>query len=148
MSNTERPLSQQLMSTFHHLSHRVGRKQRSARGIELMRGQGRLLRSLEQEDGIPQQELAERVRIRPASASELISKMEQKGHIERKVDQEDRRQYLVYITEEGRAVAQQTREARAQTSEEIFSVLEPQEQQELLRLLHKVGQGMSEDDEE
>lgn len=143
----KQPSTEHLLHQLHHLSRRIHRRQKSARGIDLLRGQGRLLRALEQHDGKSQQELAEEIRIRPASLSELIIKMEQSGYVRREVDQADRRRYRIYITEQGREVAEQTRKARIEVSEEVFSVLDEKEQAQLAKLLQKVLDNLERSDD-
>lgn len=124
-----------LLFKFHLATKMIHNKQHDSRGMDLQRGQGRLLRSLLREDGISQKELAEKVNINPSSLSELIVKLEEKEHIVRKKDEKDKRIYNIYITDKGRELASFIVKAREDTSREIFQVLNENDQKELLRIL-------------
>ena len=83
------------------------RRQRAPAQLEeigLYGGQQWVLRALWQEDGITQTELAERVCVRPSTATRGLRRMEKAGLIERRPDPTDHRVSRVYITGAGRAL--------------------------------------------
>lgn len=127
-----------LLFKFHLSTKMIHRKQHDARGMDLQMGQGRLLRSLAKEDGLSQKELAKVVNINPSSMSELLGKLEEKGHVIKKRDDKDKRSYNIYITDEGRQVAKSIIKAREDTSREIFGVLSEDDRYELLRILDQL----------
>lgn len=101
-------------------------------------GQGRLLAFLLEKDGISQKELSELLRIAPASVSELINKLENGGYIEKKQNETDKRITNIFLTEGGRFFAQKMEEGRVQIAKDIFSVLNEDEQKQLLSLIQKL----------
>ena len=86
-----------------------------------------------------QRELTERLGIRPASAGELVGKLERAGLVERTPCQTDRRTADVRLTEAGLA-RRKERAALEQERGELFTALSEQEKQTLLALLEKLHQ--------
>lgn len=104
------------------------------------RGQGRILRTLNERGEMPQKELQELLGIQAGSMSEIAAKLEGKGFIARSRSTEDRRKVSLFITEQGRAqVAQTDEEHILRRRAELFSVLTPDEQNTLERLLDKLS---------
>ena len=85
------------------------------------------------------QDLTERLGIRPASASEVIAKLESAGCIVRTPSTSDRRTAEITLTELGKARASEARAQRARRHEEMFSCLTDEEKAALLGLLTKVN---------
>lgn len=99
--------------------------------------QEKLLQILNDQGGrADQRELQERMRIRPASASELLAKLEEKGLVERRKDEEDRRRVQVMLTEEGLRKAHE--EGSPEENGELFQGLTDEEQKVLKDLLLKL----------
>lgn len=99
--------------------------------------QEKLLQILNDQGGrADQRELQERMRIRPASASELLAKLEEKGLVERRKDEEDRRRVQVMLTEEGLRKAHE--EGIPEENGELFQGLTDEEQKALKDLLLKL----------
>ena len=71
-------------------------------------GSGRILDFLDESVGVSQQQLADTLCLRPQSVSEGICRLEQLGWILKKQSDSDRRQFLIFITEEGKLVAYNT----------------------------------------
>ncbi len=108
-------------------------------GHMLHSGQNYLLMLVSRYDGAMQQDLAEKMDIRPSSMTELLVKLEQAGFIMRKKDDKDQRVMRVFITEEGKQnVKQVGMEAEGWWSD-LFSCLTGEEQDLLLELLQKVS---------
>lgn len=94
-----------------------------------------------EDDGAPGMKLrdiAERLRIAPRSATEVIDGLEERDLARRVPHPRDRRATLVIITEAGQQLYDALRTERAQASEEFFSVLNAEDRQELSRLLNKL----------
>ncbi|MBR4236473.1 MAG: MarR family transcriptional regulator [Clostridia bacterium] len=66
------------------------------------RSQERALTQISLREGITQRELMERLGIQPSSASELLSKLENGGMIERRTNEDDKRQVNLYLKDSGR----------------------------------------------
>lgn len=60
------------------------------------------LNRLWEQDGIPQKELAARIFKDQPTTARILKKMESKGLVTRQVDPDDRRVYLVFLTDKGR----------------------------------------------
>ncbi|MDO4565719.1 MAG: MarR family transcriptional regulator [Oscillospiraceae bacterium] len=101
-------------------------------------GRDRLLALLAEEDGIAQRELLERADIRPSSLSEALDKLQKEGLIERRENSDDRRESLVFLTEDGRALAVRMQERLAARAEALFAPLSEQEKTQLFELLNKL----------
>ena len=70
----------------------------------------------------------------------VIKNMEKKGWVERIMCPNDKRSFLVSLTEEGERVIKETLPKHIERVEETFSVLTETEQEELIRLLKKFKQ--------
>ena len=93
-----------LMEKIMHLSMLLRRLSAPRFGSEGPRGrsQERALTQIALRDGITQRELMEKLGVQPSSLSELLGKLEKGGMIERRSNEEDRRQVNLYINESGR----------------------------------------------
>lgn len=98
---------------------------------------------LAEEDAVTSGVLAEILDMRPSSLTEILNKLESRGEIERREDEQDKRIKRIYITETGRKKANQSQPQ--ERSEEFFAGLTAEEQQTLDQLLNKVIDGWSED---
>ena len=87
---------------------------------------------------LSQQELGMRFEIKPGSLSEILSKMECAGLIERTRDTKDRRQLFVTLTSEGFEVARREHERRDAFRRVAFSALTVEEQEQLAEMLEKI----------
>ncbi len=72
--------------------------------VDLYPGQEFLLYNLWAEDGLAQNELAERLAVRPATLTRTLDRMEKQGFVVRRPDEEDQRVSRVYLTDTGRAL--------------------------------------------
>ena len=66
-----------------------------------------VLTTLTEKEGVSQQELAERLYVTKGNISGLLDRLEAAGLVERRAIAADRRQYAIYLTEAGRAVARE-----------------------------------------
>lgn len=85
-----------------------------------------------------QQELGSYFELKPGSLSEILTKIEAAGLIERTRNPEDRRQLFIRLTEAGQAEAAREQAARINFRREAFSCLTLQEQEELAVMLEKI----------
>ncbi|MGM9606498.1 MAG: MarR family winged helix-turn-helix transcriptional regulator [Oscillospiraceae bacterium] len=109
----------------HYFAHRIGGSRR---------GQGNVMTFLAQHPDVTQKELAEALGVIPASLSEVLMKLERKGLVERKKDENDRRMVRVRLTEEGQKSLEQPDEALS----DPFQALTQEEQETLKQLLSKL----------
>lgn len=85
-----------------------------------------------------QQELGLHFDLKPGSLSEILSKLEAGGLIERTRNPEDRRQLLIRLTEEGSRRAAQDQVSRCRFRANAFKNLSVDEQLQLIDLLARV----------
>ena len=97
------------------------------------------------EGGAKQKTLREELEISPAAVSELVSKLENDGYAERKVDPDDKRATLITLTELGAARAAELADEKNERFSKAFTALTDEEKNQLLKLLEKLT---AEDDEE
>lgn len=106
--------------------------------FEQKAGQKRILFMLNEQGTLTQRELTEQLGIRPGSASEILSKLENAGLIARTPNEADRRTVDVSLTEAGAALAAESAEKRGMQHEEMFTCLTEEEQESLLALFEKI----------
>ena len=103
------------------------------------RGQARVITMVAMKEGINQKDLAFLLGIRPQTLGELLRRLEERGLVERKKSEADARAIEVYLTDEGRARAQEIAERRALAAADLFSVLTDEEKEQLEAILDKLA---------
>ncbi len=88
--------------------------------------------------GVRSKDLAERLKIAPRSATEVVDALEQKGLVRRSPDPGDRRATLVSLTDRGHALAEEVRRTRGVASEQLLERLTPTDRADLARILRKL----------
>lgn len=101
-------------------------------------GRGRLMGILNDRGSMSQCRLAKLLEIRPQSLSELLVKMEGDGLVTRVQSEEDRRQIIVSLTDEGSARVAAFREVHRRRAEEFLAPLTAEEKNTFVRLLKKL----------
>ncbi|HEX5748557.1 MAG TPA: MarR family transcriptional regulator [Archangium sp.] len=81
-------------------------------------------------------QLARRQRVTPAVITGLLDRLEQRGYVRREADPEDRRRLRLVMTELGREVGQEIRQAMASDLATWFASASPAELEELDRTLN------------
>ena len=108
----------------HYFSHRVSGRRR---------GRTRILKIIAQRPGITQKELTEILGVQPASASELLMKLERTGYLQRAKNEQDRRSMCLTLTEEGQREAE-----KPEIQTDPFQVLTQEEQDQFAAILQKL----------
>ncbi|MGC0363283.1 DNA-binding MarR family transcriptional regulator [Rhodococcus sp. 27YEA15] len=87
--------------------------------------------------------LAERLRIVPRSATDVVDSLEAAGWVSRTPDPDDRRAVLLQLTDSGAALAAEVAQAQRRESSDVFDDLDEDERTILHQLLERVdgGQG-------
>lgn len=102
-------------------------------------GQGRALHMVVDADPpLRLSELAERLRIVPRSATEVVDALEQRDLVVRRPDPADRRATCVVATPEGQRLVTVIEEVRASEASAYLAVLSAADRAELTRLLEKL----------
>ncbi len=79
-------------------------------------------------------DIAKRLRITAPAVSKMLRSMEEKGYVERRVDEKDRRNTRVSITPDGKEAEQQVRAGRCE--EFITGVIERLGEERTKELIH------------
>jgi DNA-binding MarR family transcriptional regulator len=82
--------------------------------------------------------VAERLRIAPRSATEVIDALEERGLVERGPDETDRRAICVSLTDHGRQILGEVNAARGTAASKHFASLTATERDALAELLGKL----------
>jgi MarR family transcriptional regulator, organic hydroperoxide resistance regulator len=101
-------------------------------------GQPPLLFALAHGDGQSQKELAQRMRIQPATVTVMLRRMEASGLIERRKDTKDQRVVRVYLTEQGKDVCRKAKEIMEKLDTQLFGNFEEEEKELLKGLMLRV----------
>ncbi|MGG4047442.1 hypothetical protein BCV73_04445 [Paenibacillus sp. SSG-1] len=99
-------------------------------------------------DGLTQKELHERLRIRPASLTNLLDPLVKGGWVIRKQDAEDARVKRIFLTDAGRSLEQVCGGIVEDIEERIQQQLTPEESALMLVWLRKIHNGVMEGGED
>ena len=120
----------QLRETGHRLHH-LSEGRASQKNILIL---------LSKTGPLTQRELTERLRVQPASSSEILTKMEQSGWICRQPSEEDRRTMDVSLTDTGMQAAAEAEKQVQEVQRDMLSCLSGEEKAVLLPILEKLNQ--------
>ncbi len=98
-----------------------------------------LLRAVGQEPGRSQQELAAQLGTPPSRLVALADDLEGRGLIERQRNPDDRRLYMVRLTDAGRAMMDLLRTVASRHDEVLLAALDENERAQLRALLQRVA---------
>ncbi|MEA3239864.1 MAG: MarR family transcriptional regulator [Candidatus Bipolaricaulota bacterium] len=115
--------------------------------IGIHSGQGRVLVHLHGHDNVPQWRIAEAMNTSPAAITSILQRMERDGWIMRTRDPKDQRIVRIQISDKARALEEEIQDTFLQIEEEISSIYTREERAELRRLLLKLNERFSKDDE-
>lgn len=113
--------------------------------IGLFRGQPQVLLKLGDFEGITQSELAEKLELTPATLTNLLTRMEHAGLIERRADTTDCRCSRIFMTEAGRTKLALAVEQTQKMDQAAFAGFSPEEQDQLQEFLDRIHQNLTRD---
>jgi DNA-binding MarR family transcriptional regulator len=127
----------QLADLLHRLTKRLRRAQAQRLApLGLTPAQERALRMITRsEDPLRMTELADQLGIVPRSATTVVDALEGAGLVRREIDPHNRRAIRLHLTESGRAVRDDMREARRRAAEDLFAPLTADDRKALAELL-------------
>lgn len=108
-------------------------------------GQPPVLFRLDEEDGLRQRDLADRIHLAPATLTVMLGRMEKSGLVERRPDEHDQRVSRVYLTDKGREALAAVREATRIVEERALEDLLPEERLLMRRILLQMRQNLLSD---
>jgi MarR family transcriptional regulator, lower aerobic nicotinate degradation pathway regulator len=100
-----------------------------------------VLRYVDEEPGIDQSGLCERLGVDRNSTSLLVNRLESNGLVARQVNGDDRRARLLHLTPEGKRLHDRARPKTTAAHQRMLSVLKPAERELLLDLLVRIIEG-------
>ena len=101
------------------------------------------LRVLWEDDGLTQAELAERTRMRGASAAGALHELERRGFVHRIADPHDRRKNRVLLTSKGRRLYDLVMPDIDLTNRAMLAGFDAAEQRSLKRMLHRMRRNLA-----
>jgi DNA-binding MarR family transcriptional regulator len=110
--------------------------------LGITRGQPRILRYLKSHEGCIQRELGENCHLEPATITNILEKMEQKGMIDRRYEPGSRRNVQVFLTEKGCESLQGVEEVYRLLEEECFDGFSPEETRQAAGFLERICDNM------
>ena len=125
------------------LLHDVSRLMRAwfdarARELGLTRAQWRVLVHLAPRQGLNQRELAEILELDNVTLSRHIDRLERDGWLERRPDPEDRRAWLLYLSEASRPVLDEMETLATETHAAALAGISERERQQLVKTLTRI----------
>jgi len=92
-------------------------------------------------EGDPQREIAEKAFMSDSVASQVIKKMEHKGYLRRRVNPEDSRSHLVFLTAKGKLLRETIATEGIQISSENAPDISREDMKTAIRVLDQVRKG-------
>lgn len=102
------------------------------------KGQSRCLLYLDRNGSINQKDLAEQLSIRPSSVSDILSKLEQKGFIQKTPSDTDKRITIITLTDKGTEEVKRIRKDRAKAHKEMLTDLSESDKESFYAILQKI----------
>jgi MarR family transcriptional regulator, transcriptional regulator for hemolysin len=116
---------------------------RLLRPFDLSPAGGLVLSALADHGPLSPSDLSARLIVTRATMTGLLDSLERRGHLRRIPNPDDRRGLLIEITDGGRTVADDLRRVIHAAETGWLSTLKPSEQRTLVRLLHKLQDGIA-----
>lgn len=115
------------------------------RELDLSPGQPKVLSRLRYQEGYLQKELAALCRVEPATMVVLLSNMEKRGMIRKEVDHVSggKRAYRIFLTEEGRRLAEKVDRVVEEMEEKGFAGFSEEEKDQLVSLLGRLTENLA-----
>ena len=110
----------------------------------LTAGQPKVLDYLKDHDGAGQKEIAAACHIEPATLTSLLNRMEEKGMIERRMRNGNRRSLYVFLTEKGKELSDVVEREFDRAEEQALAGFSPEEREECRRMLRRICENLTE----
>ena len=131
------------MESLHYLlmkSHSVMQRKiySEAQKIGLTSGQPKILDYLYEHEGSDQKTIAGYCEIEPATLGSILLRMEQKGLIERRQENGNRRSWFVYLTENGKEICHKMHDIFIHADEQAIDGISSGEIEKIKTFLTKI----------
>jgi len=108
-------------------------------------GQFQILVHLWEEQGMTQKELCELIRVEQPTLANTLKRMERDGLIKRVPDENDKRQWRIYLTQRTLELEEVLKQASREVNELFVSRLNTTEQKEFRRLMDIITETLEEE---
>lgn len=116
--------------------------QLALKGFDITSEQWVMLNRLYEKEGYNQKELATESFKEQAAITRTLDLLENKALIERKKSPNDRREYLIFVTDRGKALLEESNPNAIMYRKMLNSILSEKETEELQALLLKLCEGL------
>jgi DNA-binding MarR family transcriptional regulator len=110
--------------------------------MKLYPGQPKFLALIKENEGVTQKELAELNSVKPATITGMLYKLEANHFVYRVPDEADKRIMRVYLTEEGRNLAEQSEQFIRSMTETLFDGFTEEDSKCFIRLTGKMRENL------
>ena len=118
------------------------RKGFAEEGFDITPDQFAVLIRLWNEDGLSQKELCEKTLKTKSNMTRILDSMEKKGFVSRRMNNEDRRSYNIYLTQKSNSIQDKLVLAAVNMNHQIFKNITDEEQKNLVRVLDNISYNM------
>lgn len=102
-----------------------------------------VLKEVAEADGIPIGQIAKRISLSQATVTTIVDRLEQRGTIERRREESDRRKVNLHITPVGSRLIEESPTILQEEFLDAFAKLEPWEQTQMLATLQRIAAMMN-----
>ncbi|MGF1681417.1 MarR family winged helix-turn-helix transcriptional regulator [Photobacterium minamisatsumaniensis] len=95
-----------------------------------------------EEEGVTQTEISQKSKVENSTTTRTLDKLEKMGLVERQDDPNSRRSFRIYLTDAGRSLKDELLPIPTAINKEMLSLLDANEQKEMIRLLQKMMAAM------
>ena len=114
----------------------------SLKDTGLTLGQPKVLDFLQEKDGAAQKEIAAACHIEPASLTTILNGMEEKGLIQRKSLNGNRRSWHIFLTDRGKEMTEAIGMGFEELEAQAFSGISREDRESFLKTFEKIYQNM------
>lgn len=95
-------------------------------------------------DGITSSELADKLKVSLPRITSVLNSLDSKKLIEKRIDSQDKRKTIIYITKIGRKLVNEKKQEAVEKIAKIIEKLDEKEIEEYMRITQKIGVIMEE----
>lgn len=110
---------------------------------KLYAGQPPLLFALLREEGQRQKDIANKLNIKASTVNVMVKRLEKAGFLEKRVDELDKRVSRLYLTDKGREICINARQAVKNVQNKVFDALNQEEKNTFKELLKKINKNLN-----